>query len=419
VLVLLALAFVLAFLGAWQCGNRTAGTDFYQFWAAGRAVRTMEVGNVYAEEERIRIGAEFLRRAEAKDGAQREKDVAKYRKVLPTYHSPLMYTVFGRLLTSDYETDFARYRHACLLLAVGSCLLLLRLLRYPRLPALAFLVVFLTWFEPLRSDLRVGNVGQLQFAMLALFLWNQSRRRSTARDLRGGAILGFALIFKPSIVILVGTLGLSWLLARDFRKVRDQCLGMALGAGVGLGAAGAYFGSMQVWIDFLGILPLPEEIIPFSEGNYAPDAQFFAVTGVHVAPLLALLLLPITGGVIWRGMERLKGSLPEDLAAAALGCQFMLLASPVAWVHYHLLCIPAFLIALRAPRGGRRATARQTLAAAALLPLAETPLSARIWGEQPHALAIAVTAGMLALFALVAWELQPDAPRTGAQDGGS
>jgi hypothetical protein len=176
---------------------------------------------------------------------------------------------------------------------------------------------------------------------------------------------------------------------------------------------------MQVWIDFLGILPLPDEIIPFSNGNYAPDAQIFAVTGVHVAPLLILLFLPITGGVIWRGMERLKGSLPEDLAAAALGCQFMLLASPVAWVHYHLLCIPAFLIALRAPRGGRRVTARQTLAAAALLPLAEIPLTVRIWEEQPHALAIAVTAGMLALFALVTWELQPDAPRTGAQDGGS
>jgi hypothetical protein len=91
----------------------------------------------------------------------------------------------------------------------------------------------------------------------------------------------------------------------------------------------------------------------------------------------------------------------------------------VAWVHYHLLCIPAFLIALRAPRGGKGAPARQTLAAAALLPLAESPLLAQFWVEQPHGLAIAVTAGMLALFALVAWEIQPDAPRTGAQGAGS
>jgi hypothetical protein len=406
-LVLLILAAGFSLLGAWRFGNRSAGVDFYQFWAAGLAVRSMEVGNIYSQAERVRIGAEFLRRAEAKPGAERERAVAEHRKVLPTYHSPLLYTVMGLLSSGDYETDFGRYRHACLVLTLASSLVLCSLLGYSALQTLAFLVVLLAWFEPLYSDLRVGNVSQLQLVTIVLFLWNQSRSASTPRDLLGGLLLGVSILFKPSVVLVVGVMGLSWLLARDFRKVRDQCLGMAIGAGFGLLAAGAYFGTLGVWLDFVAILPIPSEIVPFSEGNYAPAAQILELSGVQIAPYLSLLLLGVTAGLLWRRIEAVRGSRPHDFAVAALGCQFFLLASPVAWVHYYLLCLPACLLALRAEGVGSRALARRLLAGVALVPLVRSPVTQQLWNAYPHTYAVGVSLAMLILFALVLCQLGP------------
>ena len=79
---------------AWDYTGKYSGIDFYQFWVVGQAVTSMDIGNIYAEEARRRIGAEFYRRASQQEDSERFYIAAYNRKVLETYSTPFLYLYF-------------------------------------------------------------------------------------------------------------------------------------------------------------------------------------------------------------------------------------------------------------------------------------------------------------------------------------
>jgi len=399
--LLLALVVVALFFGRMQVGRTSVGIDYYQYWAIVEATRSLDVGNVYSDEESARIGGELLRRATETEGAGRFQGAAEFRQVLTVNQSPFLYVALSPLISGDYEVDFRSYNLLSLLLGAVSVLGLAALAGLAPIESAAVLLLVLAVYEPLFSDLRVGNVGLLQLAALVLYVWNQSRRASTPRDLLGGAVLGIAVMFKPTLAVVVAVLGISWLVVGDWRKCRDQAIGALAAVALSGALTGLFFGRSRIWLEFLELLPFPDAITPLSEGNWSPAAVLTDLTGLHLATVLLVGLLGLTGWLLWRRRERLRATAAPDLLAVALGCLVLLLGSPLAWVHYYLLTIPALVLAVAAVGALGRPAITVFALGACLLPLLDSPLLQMGWRAFPHLYVAWVAAGVAGLYAFV------------------
>lgn len=393
--LLLVFVAVVSLVNAGHYAAEFRGIDFFQFWMVARALSGSEQVDVYSAEGRERVRSAHQRRVQADGASVREREAFDAWEKLETTGSPLLYSVFRVFAADDYDASYHRYRFFSLLCMIGSCLGLCFLLRYSLAATLAAFVLLIHFFEPFHSEMRVANVNSLQLALLVLYLWTQSRRSTPARELGSGAILGFALLFKPNLAFAVGTLGMYWIFSGQLRKLRDQCLGMAIGAAAALAISGLSFGSLQPWLDWPGAaFGLPDAVIDIEEGNYALSMLIYQRTGVRAETYLAPILVALTALLFWRALRPVReapalesgrlvgpdGEIDRSAVALAIGGLLYLMAGRLVWIHYYLLTIPAVLVALR-PRGirrGRRAaradSRRRWIALLALVPLARTPV---------------------------------------------
>jgi hypothetical protein len=196
--LLIALLAATGVASAWRLGQSVAAVDFYHFWLIPRVVARGESADVYAAGESARLGRLYLDRALAEPGAVRQKAAARYRTVLDPSATPFLYTVFWPLSTSSYERDYALFRALSLACGTVAIIVLARMLDYGW-PAVLTALAFVMWaFEPIRSDIRVGNVNQVQLAGLAFYL-GLCRRGKVTHDLLAGTWLGLLTLFKPNV----------------------------------------------------------------------------------------------------------------------------------------------------------------------------------------------------------------------------
>jgi hypothetical protein len=87
--------------------------------------------------------------------------------------------------------------------------------------------LLLAWGEPLASEIRVGNVNQLQLGGVALFALARRLPAPAARELVSGALLGALVAFKPTLAL--APLLLLWTLALDGRTRAVRSWPAALG----------------------------------------------------------------------------------------------------------------------------------------------------------------------------------------------
>jgi glycosyl transferase family 87 len=352
VLLLVSVLAIASTIRAWNYSQPFAGIDFYQFWAVGRTVRDPGAVDVFSEEQRTALGQRFLKEAESKPGS-RVHAAAQRREALETYSTPFLYTLFGLLWSGDYERDYQRYVLLCLACTVLATVALCRTLRLPSIPMLAALALLLE-MEPRRSDARVGNVNQIQLALVALFLWLQSRRRRRWMDLTSGAVLGIALAFKPNVAAVALLLGASWLFRRRLEKLGLVGLGTAAGAALAVAVSSAAMGGIRIWQSWLAaVRNLPDSIIPVSLGNVAPAMLLKEHWGVEAGSLLAAGLALLTLVFLWRARSTAR-SQEEDSAQAVLiaglGAALVLLAARLVWLHYLWLAVPLMLVPFRAAK---------------------------------------------------------------------
>lgn len=200
-LLLLAALLALFSLGrAWHLGRTSAGIDFYQMWVGGQIAGRADVGSLYTPGSDDRLLAEYRWRARDEQASRRERLAAEARRVMSFTASPFLYGAFRLFASGDYERGYHRYRFACLAATAFAVATIDHLLGYPPAAVLLMIVLLTGFFQPFQSDVRVANVNQLQFAMLALFLallGGDSRRQILA-----GATLGLAIVFKLNLVLV-------------------------------------------------------------------------------------------------------------------------------------------------------------------------------------------------------------------------
>jgi hypothetical protein len=411
--LLLFLAVLCGLTAAWADNEYSAGFDFYQFWVVGQALGQPEVGNVYADAERRRIGATYLERARAGD-TPRQLAVAEVRPVLETYSTPFLYATFRFFSTGDYETDYRNYRLIQIVLLVAGLAIFCRALGYPLPALLAAVLVFAVWFKPVVSDMRVGNVNSIQLAVLAAWLGWRRRSSSPAADGVGGLILGLAVMFKPNLIFVPGLLVVFWLVHRRTETLAWHAVGGAVAVGLAAMLSTLSFGRWA-WGEWLAALQqLPNDIITVELGNFGLAPLIRDWLAFELALVLTLLFgaLAVVGIVAGRrrASSRPEGGAPEsgqlhgEAVVVAMGCLVMLLGSELVWLHYFVLAIPMLLVLFRplaAARPSRSDVIARRILPAVVFPLVAIDPITNLGSElTDHQMATAISLGALVLFGL-------------------
>ncbi len=326
---------VIGLLFAWGVASRAVGVDFPQFWFVGQSLDRPGL-NVYSQEDRARLGTEFLDKAQ-QNGNARLIGIAEYRRNFETYSSPFLYSCFRFFSTGDYDVDLRNFHLLSVACLVLSVILISRTLHIAWDITLMAVGLFAGWFSPFASDLRVGNVNSIQLLTLAVCFWATLRAAFRYRDFLVGAVLGLTLAFKPNLIFVPAMLALASIFDRNWFRLINLTIGTIAGIIAAISFSALSFGSLHCWLDWISALrSMPSDIISLEHGNLALSQLLGSAVASRI---LAVLFLGVAIAMIWR-----CGPTHRAKLAFALACLLTVLAPGLVWLHYHVLVIPAVLI---------------------------------------------------------------------------
>jgi hypothetical protein len=410
-IVLAALVALASVTSLWQLGQRSPAIDFYQFWVAAQVLAGpgARAARLYDAREQTEIATRFRARAAATPAAPRLQAAATTRSRLELYGSPFLYAAFVPLVTGDYETDHRRFRLLSLAALVVAILTLGHVLGHSPSVTLLVLAFVALAFQPLRADIRVGNLNQIQLLLLAAYLWLASRERSRLRLIAAGAVLGLSVTLKPNVAAVVPLLAVAWLVAGRTRRLVLEGCGVLAGLLGAVLVGASMFGALSIWARWLGaVRALPGSIIPVGRGNFGISRLALEHLGVDVVPLLATTTFAVTVAAVCYGRHRLRelarasggGEIVAvDALVVGTGCLLFLLSAPLVWQHYFVLVLPSVMVLLGPPGVPRPTRTRLVLTAAAFVAVAITPYADLLGIGSLDAQAVVVDGGLVLLFA--------------------
>jgi len=397
--LIIALLVVLGLAGLmtlWFRGRSSAGIDFYQMWVGARVAG--QTPEFYAPSTAARIGEEYLRRAEIEEKSAKRLAVARYRRQLELVSTPFLYTLYAPF-RGTYERDLFLFQLGSLLSLVAAIALLTHTFRYGLILGLTFLAVVATLFEPAATDIRVANANHFVLLLLAVATALTVRRSLVA----AGAVLAFAALAKPYLVLIFVLLYALWLGKRRWRDLGAHAAGAVIAGLIGVGASSLYFRSANIWLEWLhAIRTMPQSMVPLDLGNFALAQIMRDIAGVPLSVPITLVTLVLAVAIGWRS-ERIAPDV--DFLAIGLGSAIGLLGSPLVWVHYLVMALPLLAWLLR-PGGGtrERVKLRRLAATVALLVLALGP-SDHVVTSTAIEVAILVNVGLLIAYATGLFDL--------------
>jgi len=416
---LLVLLGLLAAVGAARMSvemRRGVAIDFYQFWGVAGAAEVLPGESVYSLSNGERLAQILFAQAAETDSAPRRAAAEFRARRIDAVSTPFFYACFRAFRTGDYDTDLRRYRLAALAAFLLATLWAGRILGCAPSTTLGALAFFLWAFPPLRFDLSEGNVNAVQFALLALAIWLRRDPDRSWRTVAAGFVLSLAVLFKPNLAAAAALLVLGWGFLGRARDILRAALGAALGAVAAVAASAWLLGSTASWGDWLGTLRNLDRdfAVGVAQGNLGGARLTGDALGWDPTVLLLIVLFGIVAGRLW-GIRRALGGAPPavplvrdvDALMIALGPAVAILGTAIAWPHYAILCVPLCLLCLHwteAESGIMRASALLVVAALA-------GFSSTAWLEAagvlaPLAHALALSAGVLALYAAGVLELR-------------
>ncbi len=401
--------------------------DFYRAWAMAQSPsRYAPPGdsfNPYSEAAQESLAEAMRRRVELAGRPPRLEAAVEASDRLRLTATPFLYSVFGLISNQTYERDARLYRLVCLASTVLAVGLLGKLWGYSPAGILLWLALLGQFFQPLRSDLRVGNVNQLQLVQLAVFLallaWADLRRNDPGRavDLlttAAGFTLALAVAFKPNLAFIVPLVLLLRCRRERLRDLSYLFAGLLSGSAVAGLIGCLYFRSWSIWQHWLAALrATPDAAMPARHGNFAPTRLLADRFDFEAGRLLAVVAALLIFGTLTAARRRLRFSQTADAYAVGLGTLMLLIAAPLAWQHYFLLTVPLFMLLL-GPAGPGRGP--RLLAIPALVLLAVTPFAELLATTDPIRQAPLVHLGLLLLLgaSLLAVVMKPESSSTSA-----
>ncbi len=416
--------------------ERANQSDFFQFWAVGAA--TLHETDIYSPAARAALGQSFQAAAASPSASARQKTDASRFPVAQDLGSPLLYALFGYLQSGDFELDSTVFEAVSLACVIGALFWLCRRLRYG--PALSLLAVaaIVGTSEPLVMDLGWGNVNSIQVAMLVGYLALRWGAVTPRRSIAAGALLGFAILTKPNLALIVPLLGVELLLARRYRDMSLQVAGLAAGALVGVLISAVRFGSVEPWFGWIDALrtltpnyiwrenSVPAIILSLTGGGDSGAATLLSAVMMASLSVLAAVVLarayrgpthrldngdPDPDSGTWAEEDRWR----REVLVMGLAVAITLLGAPFAWNHYFLLLTPLLVYLLRPTQAGDllggpiRGRHIAAIAAFVLFSAEPAKILAAPGDTVPYFVCLAI--GTVILLAAALWELARPAPR--------
>lgn len=194
---------------------------------------------------------------------------------------------------------------------------------------------------PLQTNFEHLNINALLLALVVATGADLGR----GSDARAGVWVGMATALK-----VFPALFLAYFAYR--RRWRALGIGLAVATGATIAAVLPYglprgIGVLQEWWEIIR-----QGGLAMSPGNQSLPALATRL-GAPQAEALLLDILCLAGAAALLGRPGRGGDLPYEIGAVSL---LMVLLTPIAWVHYYVLALPAWLVVLDrpAPTGNRR-----------------------------------------------------------------
>lgn len=329
----------------WIIARSTAGMDFYQFWVGAAVAGREDVPHFYDESSRHRIGREYVRRALTEERSVKRLAVARYREDLETMGTPFLYSVMPPAGT-NYDRDLLGFEIAVIAALAGGIVLFAYVYGVPVWAALLVLGFVTLFWEPVASEVQVGNVNAMTLLMLAFAaVALQARRHALA-----GAILAASTLFKPTMLAVLPLLVSFEVVARRWRELSRLVIGAGVTAVAIVALTSWRFRSATVWIEWATELRRAAPgMARLEQGNFSLPALVAAATGFNAGWWILIVAIAIFAIAARRAVR--EGVDVERYAIPA-GALISLLAAPLAWLHYFILTIPALLLLTRTSRAG-------------------------------------------------------------------
>jgi hypothetical protein len=327
-----AVAVIYAVWTTWRQHERAAGLDFYIYYVNAQLAGRDDIENIYDRDVQSRIGEEYHERG-IRSGSELRKFDATRRRFLDSVSSPFLYTCLS-WVSRDYDRALQQYHVAVFLAFILGYLLIARAVRLSWPTALFLLAGLLLWYRGFEADLRVGNVNSLQLMALGASLLSP--------PLIAGTIAGMLIAFKPNLILIPLLLAVARIASRDWRRLRLEVLGGAIGVAIAIVAAAVRYGSFYIWLQWIARANEFYHRLPTrTERNVTPLLALFHERGAWLSYVVALLLTVIAVVAIWRGRSR------NDAAIAGIAILIYLLSATVVWLHYMVLVVPIALALMR------------------------------------------------------------------------
>ena len=349
--------------------SRVVAPDLYQLWGVSAAARLSghTLGSPYTD---LRSYWAVLGRHAEGSSDPRLRAVHKLWPGLNPVSAPLLFVAFA-LLPDDYAMAAIVFASLQALAFLAAMVLLGRLFRYDLFLFLCLAFILLRSYEPLSSDMRLGNVATLQFLVLAGLLALGRHLRRPDRPRHGAALdalflagLAVLALAKLNLGLVVVCLALSFLLSSERRAALGAVLAAAGAGSLCVLIPSAYFRTRAVWFDWYVYTFGPGQGLAgrtVEQGNYSTTRIIADLLGVSIViPVLAVAAVLGVGVIVaasraragWK--ETLDRAARDPGSAMAIGITATMAMAPVMWLHYYVWSLIPALWVMHAGRSDSR-----------------------------------------------------------------
>ena len=269
------------------------------------------------------------------------------------------------MTTTSISTAWQAISLLCLLAAVVA---IARAVGLSWLVTVAAAAITLATSQGFFSDVRTGNVAEIQVGLLAVFIVLRSRWRTRGGDIAAGMALGLAIAFKPNLVLVAALLLALLIIDRRPRVLLGQIAGLAAGGALAVLIGVATWQSFRPWFDWVQTVGQLGGQVAYSarDGNYAlprlviesglPDPSRALLIGLVAATVGAMVVGARRSRAAASGASRSgdaaqtepsdEDAFQRECLALSAGIAVALLASPLSWTFYYLLLVPVQLVLL-------------------------------------------------------------------------
>ena len=375
--------------------------DYYQWWVAGQAAKTMAVTDIYNRGEINKIAVEFVNRAPTLTSDGSWCAHASKMKCLDLTGTPFFTAVTAAVSSGDFDTDYDRYMAAAALVFGAGFLYFAAALGVSGLVTFLVLAAITLYGWPYSMSFHIATVSAMHAGGLMLTLALLRVRRPYISALVS-FLLGCLAVFKPTLLYAPCLMIVGMVVERRWRDASLASSGAALAAAAGVAFPAWYLGPVCTWTNWATQVPASLLQGWWLTGGF--PGKLVGARSMAVFRLFALALLGAATLFFWltrRIIVREKCGWVRDAAAATSGALVYLLSAPIVHGHYFMQATPAVVMAFQP---GRKRWPRWALASLGLFLMDSHPLFKR-WSltRWPNH-SLITFAGVWIFFVIVIWE---------------